>query len=332
MSFRTLLDHFVGKRAAVIGDLMLDEYVFGAATRISPEAPVMVVRQSGTRNVPGGAANVALNLAALGAEVVIGGVVGDDAYADTLCRAIRNSGIHDSAILRDPSRVTTRKTRVLADSAHQVLRIDHEDESPITSQVEDELLGVLSGWLDGLDVLVLSDYLKGTLTARLAEQAIHLCSRRNVPVVVNPKPKSCAYYAGATLLSLNKSEASAMLSFDKVGSEFDALVAADEIRIRTSAKSVLITLGEQGMAISEPTSKFLIAAPKVEVFDTAGAGDTVVASVALGVAVAGFDRAVFELAAQAGAKVVRHVGVAVPSWEDLEAIRNLSSSSLQEVS
>lgn len=318
-----LLDRMAGKRAVVLGDLMLDEYVFGSATRISPEAPVMVVRQERTAHVPGGAANVARNVVALGGVASILGVAGDDEPAARLARELEGEGIEASGIVRDPSRATTRKTRVVADHSHQVLRIDHEDDVPVSEATGAELLEALAQQLGDADVLVLSDYLKGALTPWVAERAIEGARRAGVPVVVNPKPRSLAQYAGATLVSLNRAEATGALDLWKPLEDGEAEGAAQTLRARLGVEAVLVTLGESGLlAVGEHTHR--IAAPRVEVYDTAGAGDTVVAAVALGWAAVGFEREVFSLAAHAAARVVQHVGVAVPTSDDLEAMRRAS--------
>lgn len=319
MSLASLLDSFATLHALVVGDLMLDEYIHGRATRISPEAPVMVIRQQSISSVPGGAANVAQNIRALGAEARTAGVVGLDAAGDALESALRLSG--ELGLVRDPSRATTRKTRVLADHAHQVLRIDHEGEEPVSAEIEQKLLDSVMNLVGGCSVIVLSDYMKGALTVRLAQSLIAYAAATDIPVVVNPKPRSLGNYSGATLVSLNRAEAAEAVGFHQGIDNEDAAHVAQLIRERYNLGAVLITLGEGGMAVAGDSS-FLVAAPRVEVYDTAGAGDTVIATVALGLGSgAGVTKAVFELAAQTAASVVRKVGVATPQPEDLAAIR-----------
>ena len=298
---------------------MLDEYIHGRATRISPEAPVMVIRQQSTSSVPGGAANVAQNIRALGAEARTVGVVGADAAGDALEAALRLSG--ELGLVRDPIRATTRKTRVLADHAHQVLRIDHEGEEPVSAEIEQKLIDSALSHFDGCQVLVLSDYLKGALTERVAQTLISCANGSGVPVVANPKPRSLEQYRGATLVSLNRAEASEVVGRHAEILNEDALAVAKDICDRFGVGAVLVTLGEGGMAVAGDSS-FLVSAPRVEVYDTAGAGDTVIATVALGLGSgSGVTQPVFELAAQTSASVVRKVGVATPQPEDLAAIR-----------
>ncbi|QYK56516.1 MAG: bifunctional hydroxymethylpyrimidine kinase/phosphomethylpyrimidine kinase [Fimbriimonadaceae bacterium] len=311
MSFRLLLEQFVGVQALVVGDVMLDEYIFGRATRISPEAPVMVVRQEGTRAVPGGAANVAKNLAALGAKVRLIGVVGDDAAGRALAEALATDGI-EARLVRDPARVTTRKTRVLADSAHQVLRIDEESTGPLSSEAEAELLEAVAPWAAAAQVSVLSDYSKGALQDGVAAAVV----RESRVSVVNAKPNRAERFQGASLVTVNRAEASALLGGAEVSPEH-ALGQARAIAAKIGVRAVAITMGGEGLVASTPNGEFQCPAPKVEVYDTAGAGDTACATLALGLAVAGYEEPVFKLAVATSAEVVRKVGVAVPSREDL---------------
>lgn len=312
MTFLELLGKMKGTRAVVLGDLMLDEYIFGQATRISQEAPVMVVRQNKTHAVPGGAANVAKNLTALGASTQVIGVVGEDEAGRQLAEALAAEGSSDSLVIRDPSRPTTRKTRVLADSAHQVLRIDHEETKPISGEIEERLLLALHGAIRGAQVLLLSDYQKGTITEHIAAHAVRVAGSEGVPVVANAKPASISWYRNADLVSLNRSEALAATPDPSATPQ----EIARSLQTEHGIQHVLVTLGSEGMV----TPDFHIAPEKVDVFDTAGAGDTAIATAALGLAVAGYLPTVFELAAKTSAAVVRKVGVAVPSEDDLAQI------------
>ncbi|AIE87063.1 bifunctional heptose 7-phosphate kinase/heptose 1-phosphate adenyltransferase [Fimbriimonas ginsengisoli] len=315
-----LLARFRGRRALVVGDLMLDEYIFGRATRISQEAPVMVVRQSSTRAVPGGAANVASNMVAMGALVKMVGVVGSDAPGDLLSASLREYGLDGEGLVRDPSRPTTRKTRVLANHSHQVLRIDHEDEAPVSGAVENTVLERAIAAMAEVDVVLISDYQKGSVTERIIRGIVEEGGRIRVPVVANPKPKSLPFYEGAALVSLNQFEAGEAAGLGGAVPVEDAERVADELRRRLGVDQVLVTLGANGMAAAGADS-FRVPAIRVEVYDEAGAGDTVIATVALGIGSGAFRRELLELAAQTAAAVVRKVGVAVPSAEDLAAIR-----------
>lgn len=322
MKFKSLLKSFSGKHILVLGDLMLDEYIVGKATRISPEAPVMVVKQHRTFAVPGGAANVAKNIDALGGKATVIGVVGEDAAGIDLQEALGETGF----LVPDPNRPTTRKTRVLADTAHQVLRVDHESEDPLDPDIEDLVLSAVAERIKDTHAVLLSDYTKGVLTAGVIKRVIKLAKEQGIPVIANAKPSSVGFYSGASLVSLNAKEAAEAVGAKDIirhsnGSGLTDMPRETAIKLHRDHRidHILITLGEYGMC----TESFYINPQKVEVFDTAGAGDTTIATVALGMASKGFDPLIFDLAAHTAAAVVRHVGVAVPSNEDLDRIRTV---------
>lgn len=321
MSFGPLLESMRSKKLLVVGDVMLDEYIFGRATRISPEAPVMVVHHQSTLRLPGGAANVAKNVAAFGADVHLIGVAGSDEGGSLLLHALKESGL-SATLIPASGRATTRKTRVLADARHQVLRIDHEEDSPVSDEVAESILSEVMERILDCDAVILSDYRKGSMTERVA-RVIHQTAKANwKPLIVNAKPASLPYYRGATVISLNRSEASE--AWGQPISITNALEAAGELRERHRAEAVVITLGDAGMAVSGPDA-FIVPTPRVEVSDPAGAGDTVIATIGLGVAAVGFSSEVFALAAEAAACVVRHVGVATVSAEDLALLAQQGS-------
>jgi len=320
MTSGELLAQFRGLRALVVGDLMLDEYLVGRATRISPEAPVMVVRQEKRSLVPGGAANVARNLAALGARVGLVGVVGEDDAGASLRAALEESGIADACLVTDVSRPTTRKTRVMADHAHQVIRVDVESETPVSEKIERDVLLAAMKRLADWDVIVLSDYLKGTTTATVVGTMVKGARELGKPLVANPKPRSLSHYHGVSLVSLNRAEAAEAYG-DGPLADADAPEVAAKLAESIGADAALVTLGEAGLVVGRPGSEPIsVSARRVAVYDTAGAGDTVIACVALGLAAAGVVPEVFRLAADAAACVVRKVGVAAPSEEDLAEI------------
>lgn len=322
MSVGALLASFKGARATVLGDLMLDEYVFGHVSRVSPEAPVMVVRQERTSSVPGGAANVAKNVTALGGQVRVIGVVGADDAGAALANALRALPGTQATVVRDAGRVTTRKTRVVADHSHQVLRIDNESTEPVVRSVADQLIDAVENAVRHSDVLVLSDYLKGVLTEAVAMAAIEAARTAGIPAVVNPKPQSAGQYRGATLVTLNRAEAAGLVGRE-VGEPSVATEAARDAVSKLGVEWCVVTLGAQGLVAASEGQAFSATPPRVEVNDPAGAGDTVVASLALACARGGLDERALRLAAEASARVVRHVGVAVPDSCDLEQMLGL---------
>lgn len=319
MSLRDLLDKFKGMRALVVGDLMVDEYLFCNATRISPEAPVMVVRHARTERLPGGAANVARNLKSLGAEVQVVGIAGEDRGATLLEEAMTQQGL-SPILIRDPKRETTRKVRVLADATHQALRIDFEADDPIPKEIETDLVSKVDQMVSKVDVVILSDYVKGCLTPTGIPQLVQCAKQQGKTVVANAKPRSLKHYRGATLVSINRLEASEALGFSKLIDPDSAAEPIQQLRADSGVENLLVTLGDKGMLAVSENDSVRLPARKIEVFDTAGAGDTVIATVALGMAAVGFDESVFRLAVETSACVVRHVGVATPSEEDLAAI------------
>lgn len=320
MKLQGILDSFAGRRVLVVGDLMLDEYLFGTATRISPEAPVMVVRQVASRRVPGGAANVARNIQAMGGKATLIGIVGDDDAGRQLDSSLAESGLPDARLTIDATRQTTRKTRVVADHSHQVLRIDFEEDRELGSTVEARLIESIREASNDVDAIVASDYLKGALTTIVCEALLARAKDRSIPLVVNPKPRSLGQYRGANLVSLNRSEASETLGLLRPLEDEMAESAAAEIRDMFNLGATVITLGGGGLAAAADRS-YRVAAPVVEVADPAGAGDTVIAALALGAASRQLDAEMLSLAASLAAAVVRHVGVAVPTEGDLAEIR-----------
>jgi len=325
MTFAQLLDAFASQRAIVVGDLMLDQYIFGRATRISPEAPVMVVKQERTSAVPGGAANVAHNLAVLAAGVEVVGAIGQDSAGDQLLQAIQAQGVGVRGVIACGDVETTRKTRVVADHSHQVLRIDAESTTPIPGQVEEALARISEALMGDASVIVFSDYLKGTLTPGLVSRVMQAAESRRLPVAVNPKPRSAAQYRGATVMTMNRDELSSLVGSPQPLEDEQVPAAADQARQACEVGTMVATVGAAGMFVTDGAVREWVAAPRVEVYDTAGAGDTVIACAALGLACVGARREVFELAAQLAARVVQKVGVAVPSASDLDGIRSLQS-------
>jgi D-beta-D-heptose 7-phosphate kinase / D-beta-D-heptose 1-phosphate adenosyltransferase len=303
-------------RLLVVGDLMIDEYVWGQVDRISPEAPVQVVSVLRDSTTLGGAGNVVNNLAALGAQVVVAGVVGSGAHSDLLIRMCRKLGVDTSGLIRDPHRPTTRKTRIIGGHQH-VLRIDREKKQPISESQRDALIDFVKDRIESFDLVLMSDYGKGLLSEELIRQIIHLSTIHDKPVIVDPKGLAFEKYAGATAITPNKKEASLASGIEIVDNEsLDA--AGAKLLEKTGVEKVLITCGKDDMILFENGQKpYRISAEARQVFDVSGAGDTVLAVLGLGLASGGSFRQAATLANVAGRIVVGKVGTATVSIEEL---------------
>jgi D-glycero-beta-D-manno-heptose-7-phosphate kinase len=269
-----------GKRVLVVGDVILDEYVWGEVKRISPEAPVPVVDIRSQSHVPGGAGNAAANVVSLGGTALLGGVVGEDAAADSLAEALRRGGVDAGGLVREPGRRTTTKTRVIAHSQH-VVRFDREHKAALSAAAEEALLRWADRHLREADACVLSDYAKGVVTERVAAHVLAGARRAGKPVVVDPKAADYARYRGATVLKPNLAEAERFLGREVAGAD-----GLDEAGRRLAGlldgTAVLITRGAEGMSLFRRGAGPLhVPAVARHVFDVTGAGDTVVSTLAL---------------------------------------------------
>jgi len=278
-----LLSRLSGRTLLVIGDVMLDHFVMGSVDRISPEAPVPVVRFEHETWRLGGAANVAHNAAALGARVHVIGLTGSDEAAATLRTELGRLGIGSSGIVEDPQRRTTRKLRVVTTRNQQVARIDYEDDREVQGDLEAALALGIEQLSTEADAIVVSDYLKGAVTSRLASTAIAASRRRGIPVLVDPKVPHIDYYSGATVITPNHHEAAAVTHL-RIRTGEEAIAAARRFRERAGCDSVLITRGEHGMTLLGSGVEAELPAEAREVADVTGAGDTVVATMALALA------------------------------------------------
>lgn len=278
-----VLDRARGRVVLVAGDLMLDQFVIGRVERISPEAPVPVVQFDHERYRLGGAANVAHNVRALGGRVEVAGLVGPDAEGNRLTEELRRAGIDASSVVIDPGRCTTRKLRVVTTRNQQVARVDYESEEAASGEVEAQLVAAVKRAAASADVVVISDYLKGTITPGVARAAIEAARANGVPALVDPKVPHIDYYAGASLITPNHHEAEAV-TLMRIRETGDARQAAQRFRERARCDSVLITRGEHGMWLLGPDGECDLPAEAREVSDVTGAGDTVIAAIAIGLA------------------------------------------------
>lgn len=316
---RRLLDTVARQRALVIGDAMVDAYIWGRAERLSPEAPVLVVRSERETEVPGGAANVAHCVTALGASAGLCAVVGQDAAAEILRARLFELGISPVVLVADPSRPTTVKTRVVA-QRQQVVRIDREERTPLSPALAHEFDAKAAVAMDGATGLLLSDYDKGVLTPVSIPPLLRAARERRLIVAANAKPRHAACYRGVGLLTVNRSEAEAIAGCDSSTPD-TARHAAEVIAKKTGCEAVLVTLGPDGAVVRdrEGVAAHVPAVP-VEVFDPAGAGDTSVAAAMLALCAGANLVEAVEFAMLAAAVVVRKVGVATATPDEILAL------------
>jgi D-beta-D-heptose 7-phosphate kinase/D-beta-D-heptose 1-phosphate adenosyltransferase len=271
------------KRVLVVGDVMLDTFVYGEVSRISPEAPIPVLSVTRTEKMPGGAANVAVNVAALRASVVLMGVTGADTEGAMLAQLLRQfSSTIIADFLVDPERPTTAKTRYIGKS-QQMLRADNESVQHASSKIEDEAISRLVGHLDTCDAVIVSDYSKGFLTDRILRELMSRANKLGKPVIVDPKRAQFDAYKGASYIKPNVSELSRASGIDAV-TDASATIAAETV-IRATGAAILLTRSEKGMALFRDNSEaFFIRTAPSEIFDVSGAGDTACAAFAVGIA------------------------------------------------
>lgn len=314
-----LVARFTGLPVAVIGDVMLDHFIVGQVERISPEAPVPVVRHARDERRAGGAGNVARNLAALGARVRLAGVVGTDDAARELGDALAAAGVAAVTLVADPSRPTTRKVRVVTARNQQVARVDYEADSEVGGAVADELLRALHAAAAGARAVILSDYRKGVVTPAVIAAAAAAAAAATVPLLVDPKVPVAERYRGATLITPNHHEAELMTQ-TTIRSDADARRAARILHERTGA-SILITRGEQGMWVLDTSGgtpvETSLAATAREVADVTGAGDTVIAVLGLGLGAGASLADAARLANHAAGLVVARFGPATVTQDEL---------------
>ena len=323
-SLARIARRFQGRRIAVLGDFMLDEFLRGEATRISPEAPVPVVLirdGSSTGSYPGGAGNVAANLAALGALPLPLGAIGKDENGRRLCRLLHERGISTDTLICEAGRVTPRKVRVVAHQ-HQLLRLDFETFSGISRGSAGHLIQILRRRLTRLDALVISDYAKGSVTPDLCEQMVRLARSRNLPIFLDPKPDHGVICQQATVVTPNLQEAEKMAGMAMRNSrEIEA--GGRRLLDTFGCDYLLITRGAHGMTVLPKQGRPLeIPSIPRPVYDVTGAGDTVLAVVALAYSAGASIHDAAVLANLAGSRVVLQFGTSeITSKELLAAIK-----------
>ena len=316
----TLFHAFSQQTILVIGDLMIDHYVWGDIARISPEAPVPVVEVQSEEYKLGGAANVCYNITTLGATVLPVGVVGNDEHGKILMDLFKKSQMSTEGLLTDTSRRTTIKSRIIARDQH-VVRTDREDTESISKEMVEKIVGFIKEHLDRIDGIIFEDYNKGLLVPDLIKQVIQLANENDIPVSVDPKFEHFFVYENVTLFKPNRKEAMDRLGLAKmeVG---DLKKAGKTLMDRLHCNALLITLGSSGMALFEKDQALSVIPTKaVKVHDVSGAGDTVIATMALCLAAGSNFKEAATIANQAAGLVCGQVGIVpVDKQELMEAL------------
>ena len=307
---------FGDAKVLILGDIMLDEYMYGSVDRISPEAPVPVVNISSSKILLGGAANVAANICSLGGEALLLGTVGDDEAAIKISQLLKSEKISDDLLVTDLTRRTTIKTRIIAHS-QQIVRADREDRHEVNPDIEKEIFSRFMSVVDDIQAVIVSDYGKGVINQSLLEKLMSVCLQKNIFVAVDPKETHFNNYQRVSLITPNHHEAGFAYG-RRIHNEKDLLEVGKGLLKRLQAKSILITRGPDGMSLftedSEPTH---IPTFAKKVYDVTGAGDTVIA-VFVAATCAGADLVESAIVANAGAGLtVGEIGTATVTSDDL---------------
>jgi D-beta-D-heptose 7-phosphate kinase/D-beta-D-heptose 1-phosphate adenosyltransferase len=315
---KAILAAFPSKTVVVIGDVMSDEYIWGKVTRISPEAPIPVLQVTGETLRLGGAANVAANLRALGAQVRVVGVVGADPMGKRLAQLMADKGIDPSGLVADPERPTIQKTRVVA-GHQQIVRYDRERQNEISAEVQKRVMAASMRAIEGAQAIVFSDYAKGLLIPQLCASLIEAARRRGLVTTADPKPRNIMTFKGVDLVSPNKAEAEAA-SGALIDSPASLDAAGAKLLAMLQAKAVLITRSEEGMSLYQAAGgAHHVPTMAQEVFDVTGAGDTVISTLTLALAAGASYLEASVLSNAAAGIVVGEVGVATVTAAEIGA-------------
>ena len=315
MDFKTLLNGFNDKKVLIIGDAMIDSYLWGEVNRMSPEAPVPVVEVKKHENRLGGAANVALNLRALGANPILCSVVGTGNRGVLFKKLMKESNLSTEGVLSTNKRKTTIKTRVIAENKHQ-LRIDEEETSPIIQA--EEFLNLTISLMNDIDVIILQDYNKGVLTTDIIEGVIASANKKGIPTIVDPKKQNFNSYKNCTIFKPNLAEIKAGMQIDfDVNNIAEIKKSTAKLRKQLSAKGVLLTLSERGICINSEKEFKHTPAFKRNIIDVSGAGDTVISVASLCLASSMDYTELSVLSTLAGGIVCEEVGVVPINKEKL---------------
>ncbi len=331
IKFKQIIQKFGKAKILVVGDLILDEYIWGSVERISPEAPVPVLWAKKRTFIPGGTANVANNIRSLGGGVTLLGVTGKDANSKILLSELKKRKINTSGIFVEQGRHTTVKTRILAGS-QQVVRVDWEHTHDLTNELNSKILKYIEKNIKSFDAVIVEDYGKGVINVALLERLIALAAKYKKILTVDPKEENFQYYRGVTAITPNRKELENAIrnlklkdttnrfkiNTDRLFTDKDVESAAQQILIYLKLDSILVTLGEQGMKLFEKNGR-VIHIPTVaqEVFDVSGAGDTVISTFTLGLCAGASKAEAAHIANFAAGIVVGKLGTAVTTVKEL---------------
>lgn len=307
---KQILDRFENVSVMVIGDLILDEFIWGKVNRISPEAPVPVVNVSSCTMMPGGAANVSLNIHSLGAKVLSVGTIGSDAEGRKLKELLKARGMQTVGIVVDSTQPTSLKSRIIAHS-QQVVRVDREGTRKVAAAARAKILKMVKTSVAKCDALIIEDYDKGVIDQEVVSEVVSIAQKHNKPVVVDPKKGHILNYSGVTLMTPNIEEARSAGGIERDG-KVDIKELGAELLAKWGMQALLITLGEQGMALfeKEKGAHFHIPTVAREIFDVSGAGDTVIAALTTALVAGATFREAAIIANHAAGIVVGKLGTA----------------------
>jgi D-beta-D-heptose 7-phosphate kinase/D-beta-D-heptose 1-phosphate adenosyltransferase len=314
-----IAENFSKIKILIVGDIMLDRYWWGSVSRISPEAPVPIVTLDKTSLLAGGAANVAANVVGLGAKPYLVGVIGGDVEAKMLSKVLRETNISSNFLVSLKNRRTTVKTRIVAHNQH-VVRIDQEDTCVLSEEEEQVIFKIIETIIDGVDIVIVSDYAKGLITERLAERLITKVVSQHKKILIDPKGNNYSKYRGATLLTPNQKEAIQATNLDDY--EESSVEKSGNILLKNLAvEALLITRGEKGMTLFQKNKEIVhLKALARKVYDVTGAGDTVIAVLAVMLAVGVDFKDAANIANISAGLVVEQIGTTAISLDVLRSV------------
>ncbi len=325
MTTEKIFDSFNALKVLIIGDVMLDSYIWGAVERISPEAPVPIINVKKKDFRLGGAANVALNISSLGATPILCALIGDDDDGKKLLQRMEERGMSKEGIVISDERPTTVKTRVIASHQH-VVRVDEESDLEASTGEEQAMMEKITRLLPQCQVVIFEDYDKGAINPSIIDKTVALAIQQNIPTIVDPKKRNFLAYKNVTLFKPNLKELREGLKIDVVASNQKQMeLAAATLREKLQARGVMVTLSEHGIFIDFENQKVKLPAHQREIADVSGAGDTVVSVAALCTALKLEAKTIASLSNLAGGLVCQHVGVVPIDKNELmsEALKEL---------